>query len=107
MLERVARFGSVSPLLLGCLGRLDHLDGFALIKDYVCSVLEGGARLACRSASRLDRHGRLNNLPSLRFTVRVGARPVLAFYASCALLVLTRRQNRLVCLGSNHYPVLR
>ena len=30
VLERVARFGSVSPLLLGCLGRLDHLDDFAL-----------------------------------------------------------------------------
>ena len=35
--------------------------------------------------------------------VRVGERPILASYTSCALLVLTRRQNRLVFSGSNHY----
>ena len=35
--------------------------------------------------------------------VRVGARPVLASYASCTLLVLTKRQNRLVFWWSNHY----
>ena len=63
-------------------------------KDYIRVIYKTHSFPECYS---------LYGEPFQKFSVRVGARRVLASYTSCALLVLTRRQNRLIFWGSNDY----